>query len=210
MDLQALDSAFFQRFLINLLSLAVLVQVGFSRQAGFRGAIFPYYMFGIGLFLAAYTLNRVEISLGFAFGLFAIFSMLRYRTEMISMREMTYLFLVIVIALICAVSPLSSPELLLVSAGVILAAYILESPLVRRNLETQSVRYEKIDNIRPENRERLLADLRARTGLDVRSVVVESIDFMQDCAQLTVVHAALPAAGESKPREAAPLKPGVE
>lgn len=188
MDLQSLDLAFFQRFLINLLAIAALVHAGAARRLHFGGSLLPCYMFGIGLFLAAYTLNRIEITLGFAFGLFAIFSMLRYRTEMISMAEMTYLFLVIVLALICSVSPLSPLELVLVSALLVLSAWFVESPLARRNLETRTVRYERIENIRPDRREQLLADLRLRTGLDVRRVVVDSIDFMQDSAMLTIVY----------------------
>jgi len=188
MTLASLDLAFILKFLINLLSLALLIRLG-SRRLRFNTSVFPFYMFGIGIFLVAFTLNRIDLTLGFAFGLFAIFSMLRYRTEVISLEDMTYLFLVVVIALICAVSPLSILELTIVCAIVVLSAGLAGSSFARSNLETQTIRYEKIENIRPENRAQLLADLKARTGLDVRSVLVRSIDLMQDSAMITVIHA---------------------
>jgi hypothetical protein len=118
--------------------------------------------------------------------LFAIFSMLRYRTESITIKEMTYLFLVIAMSLLSAVGGMTHSELALLLALVCVMAYITETSLVLPILEEQTVQYEKIENIRPERRAELLEDLRNRTGLDIRSVEINEINFLKDIAQLKV------------------------
>jgi hypothetical protein len=140
----------------------------------------------MGVFLVTSQLSKVDISLGFAFGLFAIFSMLRYRTESITIKEMTYLFLVIAMSLLSAVGGMTHSEVALLLALVWVMAYITETSLVLPILEEQTVQYEKIENIRPERRAELLEDLRNRMGLDIRSVEINGINFLKDTAQLKV------------------------
>ena len=140
----------------------------------------------LGVFLVTGQLAGVDISLGFAFGLFAIFSMLRYRTESISIKEMTYLFLVIAIALLSAVSAMSHLELAVVLGMICALAYLTETNLLVPMLDELIVEYEKIENIVPERKTELLADLRERTGLDVKNAAVLRADFLRDTAQLKV------------------------
>ncbi len=188
LNFEILDSIFFTKLLFLVLALALLINFGLKRKTLNNDTIFVYFMFGIGVFIVTYFLRIVEISFGFAFGLFAIFSMLRYRTEVLSFREMTYLFLVIVIALLCAVSPLSLPELLLVVSLIAIIAVVLESPIAAAKYGQQHIRYEKIENIKPENKHLLLNDLRQRTGLDIHDVNIISIDLLQDSAMLNVIY----------------------
>ena len=181
-----LDLDFLIRLLINMTAVLILIRLVYFRASGHRAYASSFILFGMGVFLVTSQLSKVDISLGFAFGLFAIFSMLRYRTESITIKEMTYLFLVIAMSLLSAVGGMEHEELALLLALVCVMAYITETSLVLPILEEQTVQYEKIENIRPERRAELLEDLRNRMGLDIRSVEINEINFLKDTAQLKV------------------------
>ena len=124
--------------------------------------------------------------MGFAFGLFAVFSMLRYRTESISVKEMTYLFLTIALSLLNAVATLDWLPLLATDLFIVAVAFVLETSLIFDKQEEREVDYDLIDNIRPENQRRLIADLKARTGWQISSVDILEVDFIRDRARLRV------------------------
>ncbi|MDC2889626.1 DUF4956 domain-containing protein [Psychrosphaera algicola] len=145
-----------------------------------------FLLFGLGIFIITYLLHGVDMSMEFAFGLFAVFTMLRYRTETITIKEMTYLFLVTAIALLTSVGKMSEVDLLILNGAICAFAFVVDSSLLRNRFGIQHVVYEKIDNIKPENKAILFADLKQRTGLNVVSVDIESIDFMRDVALLKV------------------------
>jgi hypothetical protein len=182
----SLGADFLIRLVINMLAILVLVRGCYFRFSPHRAYASSFILFGMGVFLVTGQLANVEISLGFAFGLFAIFSMLRYRTESISIKEMTYLFLVIAIALLSAVSIMSHLELAVVLGVICALAYLTETNLLVPMLEELTVEYEKIENILPERRAELLADLRERTGLDIKNVEILHTNFLRDTAQLKV------------------------
>jgi hypothetical protein len=186
---EVLTVDFALRLAATLIALAVLIHCGPTANRRADGAVLLCYVFGVGVFFVTYTLKSEDMSLGFAFGLFAIFSMLRYRTEQLGITEMTCLFLVIVLALLGSVSPLALPELPLVQALLVGVVVLVGHLLGRSRLSQQVLRYEKIDNIKPLHRQELLRDLAERTGLDIRHVRVDSIDFVQDSAMLTIFHA---------------------
>jgi len=185
-----LDITFFTRFLINTISLFVLVKYCYYRRTPNRDFLFSFFLFGTGVFIVSYLLRSVEVSMGFAFGLFAIFSMLRYRTEPISIKSMTYLFLVITISLLSAVGQTSTIELILLNALICACTSLAESKMLTPQLAEQVIRYEKIENIRPQNRNRLLDDLHLRTGLEIRNVLIDKIDFLRDTATLRIFYVA--------------------
>jgi hypothetical protein len=186
---EILNADFALHLVATLTALALLIHGAAStRHPG--SSVFLFYMFGFGVFFVTYALKFEEMSLGFAFGLFAIFSMLRYRTELLGIREMTYLFLVIVVALLGAVSPLAPLELALVLALLVIGVAIMERLLSRNRLCHQVVRYEKIENIKPQRRAELLQDLKERTGLDVRDLRIDTVDLVQDSAMLTIFYVA--------------------
>ena len=138
------------------------------------------------MFLVTHFLQGVEISLGFAFGLFAIFAMLRYRTESISIRNMTYLFFVIVISLINGVGPLTLNDLVIVNLIAISLVIFAETRLFATDKLIMKINYEKISNIQTNNRDELFKDLSERTGLVIHDVRVIDIDFLTDTANLEV------------------------
>jgi hypothetical protein len=143
-------------------------------------------LFGMGVFLVTSLLHSADVSMGFAFGLFAVFSMLRYRTESISIKEMTYLFLVIAIALLSAVSTMSPYELSIVTLSICMVTYLLETNIVLPSLDEIEIDYEKIENINLNRRQELIDDIRLRTGLDVKQVEVLNIDFLRDSTRLKI------------------------
>ena len=183
------DYDFLIRLFINMAAVLILIRLVYFRVSKHRAYASSFILFGMGVFLVTSQLSKVDISLGFAFGLFAIFSMLRYRTESITIKEMTYLFLVIAMSLLSAVGTMSHLELGLLLSLVCVMSYITETSLLLPLLEEQTVQYEKIENIVPEKKQELLQDLRNRTGLDVRSIEIIKIDFLKDTAQLKVQYA---------------------
>jgi hypothetical protein len=128
------------------------------------------------------------MSMGAAFGLFAVFSILRYRTEGLSAKDMTYLFIVIAMGLISAIIKGSWDELGLVSSMVLLSVWLLEGNLLMKRELTKMVHYDRIELIIPDRREELLQDLQARTGLDVHRVEIQTMDFLKDSALIMIFY----------------------
>ena len=190
-----LSSHFFSLLLVNIVFLGILLRGIFYRHSPDRNSLFGFFMFGTGVFLVTHLLQGVEISMGFAFGLFAIFAMLRYRTESITIRDMTYLFLVIVISLLNGVGPLTAFSASFVCGLLCAIVAVGETTIFAPRIFEKNIRYENILNIRPENYDLLVADITERTGLDVKSIEIINIDFLSDVANLKVFHgeAKLPA-----------------
>jgi len=188
MTISLFNLHFFSLLLINLVSVLVLMRGIYYRYSTNRDALLGLTMFGVGVFLVAHLLHDIEISMGFAFGLFAVFSMLRYRTESMPIRDMTYLFLVIVIALITAVVPVAAMEILAINMLICLLARLAETRLLAPRTHHKPVLYENIANIKPENHDRLLEDLVARTGLDIYRFEIDTIDFLKDIAHIRVFY----------------------
>lgn len=150
---------------------------------------FTFFMFNVTIFIITHLLNsETGFSMGAAFGLFAIFSMLRYRTEDISARDMTYLFAVITLGLISSVNQGNLLELLLINGIVLGLAFLLDGGILIKTERMQVVQYEKIEMIRPENRQELLSDLRERTGLNIKKISIDKIDFLRDTALIKVYY----------------------
>lgn len=170
-------------FCINTLSLLALVRC-YYQHARKRENAASLLLFGIGVFLVTALLHKAEISMGFAFGLFAIFSMLRYRTESIGIKEMTYLFLVITMALLAAVGGLPHLELVAIDTLLVALALALETGMILPLYGEREIEYERVENIAVGQEDALLADLKQRTGLDIRHVEVLSISYLRDTALL--------------------------
>ena len=128
--------------------------------------------------------------LGFALGLFAIFGIIRYRTDAIPIKEMTYLFLVIGISVVNALAnkKISHAELVFANLLIVFVTFGMERIWLLRHEIQRNITYEKIDLILPEKRQELIADLRARTGLDIVRVEIRRIDFLKDTVSLRVFY----------------------
>jgi len=177
------------RFAFNLLICWVLVQFFYYRKSHRRDYYFTYIMFSVTIFLLLFLLQNLTIEIGFALGLFAIFGMIRYRTNTLPVREMTYLFVIIGVSIINGFGMSASYVALLVTnVLVILVTWILESTHLTRTEAHKIILYDKIALIKPECRQELLADVKARTGLDIINIQVGSIDFLKDTAYLKVTY----------------------
>ena len=188
-----LDSDFLFKLMLNTFSICLIVlgcylRGFFKEKGGNREHATSFILFAVGVFSVTYLLHSVDISMGFAFGLFAVFSMLRYRTESISVKEMTYLFMVIAVSLLSAVGSANLLELALLHSVFVFSAVMCERVLSRKGLLEQAIQYEKIENITPDRNDDLITDLKNRTGLNVVSVKITHIDFLKDCANLIVYH----------------------
>jgi len=135
-------------------------------------------------------LENVGVEIGFALGLFAIFGMLRYRTQQIPIREMTYLFLVIGVSVINSLANrrVSYAELLLTNAAIVLVTYLLEKVYLLKTESKKLIFYEKIELIKPDRREEMIADLTERTGLPIHRIEIERIDYLRDAARVYVYY----------------------
>jgi uncharacterized protein DUF4956 len=178
------------KFSIDLLVLFVLIRLIYYRIHRKKDYLFTYFLFNVLIFFLCVLLNNVKLSTGFAFGLFAVFSVLRYRTEQISIKDMTYLFAVIALAVINALvsKKISVSELLFTDGMILLMTYVLEHLWLTRHEAMKVVIYEKIDLIKPGNKERLFADLGDRLGIKVSRVEIGRIDMLRDTAQLRVFY----------------------
>jgi len=181
------------RLLIDLVSTYILMQFIYFRFYKNKDLLFTYFVFNIVIFTISFLLNRVEISMGAAFGLFAVFSMLRYKTEEISIKDMTYLFLTIAIGIVSAVTRLKGVEdvyeylfLVAIIASMILVALALESNWFMKQELFKTVYYEKIELIHPDKYEDFLKDLKSRTGINIHRAEVQKIDFLRDTAQVKI------------------------
>ena len=178
------------RFAMNLFFAGVVIRGVYERCHKNPEYVFTYYLFNVITFSMCLLLRKVPIELGFALGLFAVFGILRYRTEPIRIRDLTYLFIVIGIAILNAVSnkKVSVAELAFVNVAIVGITAFLELRTAQRGIETIPVQYDNLKLLAPESRPALLEDLAARTGLNVYQVDVVKIDMLRDCADLIVSH----------------------
>ena len=133
--------------------------------------VFTYFMFNSLIFFFAYILGSMDINIGFAFGLFAVFAILRYRTDPIPIKEMTYLFIVITLGVINAIgtNEVSQQELLFANLVIISLTFLLEVYGKEEVLHRRTIEYDILENIKPENHDNLLIDLENRTGLSIKN-----------------------------------------
>ncbi len=183
-----LSPKFFIRLGIDIVSVFILVRLIYFPNYKNREFFFTFFIFNIVIFLITYLLNKVELSMGAAFGLFAVFSMLRYRTEGLSMKDMTYLFLVIAIGLLSAVSKGNWDELTLLNIIILGFTYLLESNILLKKEFSKIIQYENIEMIKPENYNELKKDLEARTGISINRISIERIDFLRDTALIHIYY----------------------
>lgn len=186
--MSSFDVDFIIRFSITLFFIVFLSYGCYYRITKNADFAASFMLFGTGVFVVIYFLHGVDMSMGFAFGLFAVFTMLRYRTESISIKEMTYLFLVIAIALLTAVAKTSISQLILLNALLCGVAIIIDSNVFGYKYSYKTIQYEKINNIKPESHHLLISDLINRTGLDIVNVDIQDIDFLRDSAKIKVFY----------------------
>ena len=195
----SLTADFFVRFVVNNVFLLVLLRLVHYRTSLRRDSLGGFLMFGNGIFLVTALLHDVQVSMGFTLGLFAIFGMLRYRTEALTTVEMAYLFVSIAISLMSAVGQMNIGALLVVNSILCVLAVFCESSFLAAKKHEKNIVYERIDLVHPARLEELRHDLQQRTGLVIERIEVGDIDFLRDTTMLKVFYAN----GDKRPRKEA-------
>ena len=178
------------RFGFNLSVAFIIIKLIYQRDHNNNDFVFTYFMFNSLIFFFASILGSITINMGFAFGLFAVFAILRYRTDPIPIKEMTYLFIVITIGVINALSgdEVSFEALLFTNTALVGLTYFLEKYWQNNLFASMNIDYEKIENVKPENHEALLADLKERTGLNIQDFQFSRMNFLRDTARIKVYY----------------------
>jgi len=173
---------------LNLVFTTIVVRLVYYRLYKSREYVFTYFLINIVTFTLAHLLSTVRIELGFALGLFAVFGILRYRTEAIKVRDLTYLFVVIGIALLHALASdgIALAELLIANGAIVGTVALLEAAPFSKREESRVIHYDRLDLLSPESSAALLADLRKRTHLPVERCEIGNVDLLRDSADITI------------------------
>lgn len=176
------------RYVLNLFAMLVLIKFIYYRTYRKSNFISSFFLFNTIIFFVAFMLNKVEMTTGAAFGLFAVFSILRYRTDGISTKDMTYLFLSIAIGLLTSVSKGSLVEIAAIDFMILILTYLLENNFIVQRELTKVIQYDNINFIKPEQNNELITKLIERTGLDIKRIVINDIDFIKESCAITVYY----------------------
>lgn len=193
------------RFALNLLVCWLLVHFFYYKKSRRRDYYFTFIVFSSAMLTLLYIMGNVEVGVGLTLGLFAIFGVIRYRTETVPIREMTYLFIIIALAAVNGLAPLyhvvdiaTAPHyvlswgnvgvMALVNALMLLLVWVLESESLVKHVTTKLVQYDRIDLIVPEKKEELVEDLEKRLGVKVENVEIGHVDFLKDSAMIKVYY----------------------
>ena len=193
LEIPLFDDDFFKmmfRFFINILFLTAIIRFIYYPSSKRKDYVFTYYLISIIVFFLCFTLKKYELDIGMALGLFAIFGIIRYRTDAIDIKEMTYLFVVIGVSVINSLAnkKMSYAEIIGANVLIISILYAIERYWAWKQEESKSVVYENIENIKPENYQILKTDLENRTGLQINKITIGKVDFLKDTAELTIFY----------------------
>ena len=178
------------RFGINLAVIILLVRWLYYSATRRKDYLFTYILISTVVFLLCYLLESVSLQIGFALGLFAIFGIIRYRTNPMPIKEMTYLFLVIGVSVINALTAGTSLfEILFANVAVVLIAFALEKVWLLRHTSSKAIVYEKINLIVPEKYNEMIEDLQQRTGItEIKKVEIGAINFLKDTCRMIIYY----------------------
>jgi hypothetical protein len=178
------------RFSLNIIVTGTIIYFLYFKKTQRRDFLFTFFMVSTTIFLMIFLLESIKLQVGFALGLFAIFGILRYRTDTLPVREMTYLFAIIGISVINALSNerITISELLMTNMLFVLMFWLLETTLFIRHYSTKLIIYEKIELIKPSRYNEMIEDLQQRTGLDIHRFEVGHIDFLKDIAFVKIYY----------------------
>jgi hypothetical protein len=175
---------------INLLFLTILIRFLYYPKTQRKDYLFTYYLIGTITFFLCFGLMQMDIDTGMGLGLFAIFGIIRYRTDAIEIKEMTYLFMIIGVSVVNALASneLSVSEVGVINVSVVLLTFILENLWLMKHETRKTINYERIDLITPDKYEEMKADLEKRTGLSINRVEIGKIDFLNDTALIRIFY----------------------
>ena len=192
-DITWFDTDFYMlaiRLGVNLFFLTIIIRYLYYSKTRRKDYLFTYYLIGTITFFLCFGLKKLDIDTGMGLGLFAIFGIIRYRTDAIEIKEMTYLFLVIGLSVVNALglNNVSIAEIALINVGTVLICFVLERLWLMKHETRKTINYDRIDLILPEKYDEMKKDLEERTGLVLNRVEVGKIDFLNDTALLRIYY----------------------
>ncbi len=178
------------RLAVNITVLTILIRYMYYPKTQRKDYLFTYYLIGMITFFLCFGLKKLDIDTGMGLGLFAIFGIIRYRTDAIEIKEMTYLFLIIGVSVVnsLASNQISIAEMAIINVSVMLLTYGLENLWLVKHETRKTINYERIDLIVPEKYEEMKADLEKRTGIAINRFEIGKIDFLTDTAQIRIFY----------------------
>lgn len=178
------------RFVINTLMLFILIRLIYFRYSRKEMFTFTFFLMGITIYFIGSILNSITLEFGMAIGLVAVFTILRFRTRQISIKDMAYMFTVFGISVINSLRMVGFPMLgrLIINILILLSAYILEEFLFRNQSESLSIVYENLEFLKPDNKEKLMADLSQITGKHILRIKIQKIDYKRGAADLEIYY----------------------
>lgn len=177
------------RFALNFIFVGIIIHFFYYTKSKRRDYYFTFVLISVTVFLLIYLLDSVKLQIGMALGLFAIFGIIRYRTESVPIREMTYLFVIIGISVINGLTNSDNITVLIATNVLfILVIWLMESSRLLKHVSCKLVIYEKIELIKPEHYDEMIADLEKRTGLQIEKAEVGHIDFLKDIAFVKIYY----------------------
>ncbi|MDE6297355.1 MAG: DUF4956 domain-containing protein [Muribaculaceae bacterium] len=177
------------RFLFNAFFVWIIIHIFYYRKNLKMNYYFTFSLISVSVFFLTYMLGGVKIKVGMALGLFAIFGIIRYRTEVISVREMTYLFVIITLSVINAMAvKLSYSELCTANILFVIAVWLFEGSHKLKQVSCKYILYDRLDHIKPDQHAELLKEVEERTGLKIINIEVGAINYLQDTVMLKVFY----------------------
>jgi hypothetical protein len=175
------------RLCLNLSVAAILILWVFNSLSTRKPFVFSLFLFNLIIFIIGHLFNNINLGIGSGIGLFAIFAMLRYRSETLNLKEMTYLFILIAVGMLNSFGKeINMIERLIFNASIIGLTYLLEKKICCRILESRKIKYDNLDLIKPEYRNLLMHDIYQKTGIKPKDVDIESVSFIDHNAIVTV------------------------
>ena len=193
MNITWFDSDFYTlilRLSINLLFLMVVIRYLYYPKAKRKDYLFTYFLIGFMTFFLCFGLKKLDIDTGMGLGLFAIFGIIRYRTNTIEIKEMTYLFIVIGLSVInsLASNKISIAELIFINVSACLLTYLIEYVFLLRNESQKIILFEQIELIKSLNKSELKLNLEERTGLKINRIEIGKINYLNDTADIKIFY----------------------
>ena len=182
-----LNFNFFFSLLIDLAFLALIISLIYYPNYKRLDTVFTFVLFNVSIFLLTFLLNHIKISMGAAFGLFAVFSMLRYRTAGISVKDMTYLFIFITMGLLSGIQ-LELYELLIIFGVLLVVLIVLDTRILLKREATKIIYFEDVELLHVDRHPELIETLIKRTGLNIHRITVEEISYLRDFGMITIYY----------------------
>ncbi|MBG39298.1 MAG: DUF4956 domain-containing protein [Cryomorphaceae bacterium] len=178
------------RLCVNIVFITILIRFLYYAKTKRKDYLFTYYLIGTITFFLCFGLKKLDIDTGMGLGLFAIFGIIRYRTDAIEIKEMTYLFLIIGLSVVNALASnqLSIAEMALINVFMVVLTYVLEFLWLMKHETRKTINYERIDLITPDKAAEMKGDIESRTGLSINRFEIGKIDFLNDTAQVRIFY----------------------